>query len=419
MIAALLVTAIVLSLLLLLCTFVQHLYLESLRLRARESAALVFFKETLEDRLGLKTDTGALAFSLVKHTLLLLLGIVFLAAAIPGVALGLAILEAAVFSFLVMVACAYLGPQLLYRKTGGTWLLPLLPLLKLLALIARPFTILFGFLQSLAELGEPEAKRDENGRSNEDIDALISAGEEEGIFEKDDRRLIESVVAFGDKTVREVMTPRPNIVAISKDETLEGLRQLVINEQYSRIPVFENSIDQIIGFIHVRDMFEIEAEDRDKVPLAQLIRPIKSVPETKPVHDLFREMQEDGTHMAVVIDEYGNTAGLATMEDLVEEVFGEIRDEHEPTRDIEKIAENTYLVSGSFDLDHLYDLLHFRPEEETESTTVGGLVAEWLGRVPQPGEAVEREGIRLEVVAGNEFRVDRVRISKSPGTVNA
>lgn len=268
-------------------------------------------------------------------------------------------------------------------------------------------------------MGEPEAKRDENGRSNEDIDALISAGEEEGIFEKDDRRLIESVVAFGDKTVREVMTPRPNIVAISQDETLEGLRQLVINEQYSRIPVFENSIDQIIGFIHVRDMFEIEAEDRDKVPLAQLIRPIKSVPETKRVHDLFREMQEDGTHMAVVIDEYGNTAGLATMEDLVEEVFGEIHDEHEPTRDIEKIAENTYLVSGSFDLDHLYDLLHFRPEEETESTTVGGLVAEWLGRVPQPGEAVEREGIRLEVVAGNEFRVDRVRISKSPGTVNA
>ena len=143
------------------------------------------------------------------------------------------------------------------------------------------------------------------------------------------------------------------------------------------------------------------------------MRPIRFVPETKPVHDLMREMQQDGAHMVIVVDEYGNTAGLATMEDLVEEILGEIRDEHEPDRDVKLDRQGNYLVSGSFDLDRLRDLLGFRPEEKTESTTVGGLAAEWLGRVPEVGEAVERDGIRIEVLAGNELRVEQVRVSRA------
>jgi CBS domain containing-hemolysin-like protein len=123
-------------------------------------------------------------------------------------------------------------------------------------------------------------------------------------------------------------------------------------------------------------------------------------------------MQQTGAHMAIVVDEYGNTAGLATMEDMVEEIVGEIRDEHEPQLDVEQDDEGAYIVSGSFDLDHLRELLEFRVQNDTESTTVGGLVTEWLGRVPQPGEAVERDGIRIEVLAGNELRVEQVRISK-------
>src|SRR5262249_2936316 len=144
-----------------------------------------------------------------------------------------------------------------------------------------------------------------------DIEALITAGEEEGIIEKDDRKLIESVVAFGDKTVREVMTPRPKIVAIEADRSLEDLRELAIHEQYSRIPVYESTIDRIIGFVHVRDMFELDEGDRAGRNVRELVRPIRLVPETKPVNDLLREMQEAGGHMAIVIDEYGNVAGLA------------------------------------------------------------------------------------------------------------
>ncbi len=138
------------------------------------------------------------------------------------------------------------------------------------------------------------------------------------------------------------------------------------------------------------------------------------VPETKPVNDLMRQMQQENTHMVIVVDEYGNTAGLATMEDLLEVIIGEIRDEHEPDSDVTEDGHGGYIVSGNFDLDRVADLFGiFHREEDIESTTVGGLVSEWLGRVPKAGEFVDRDGVRIEVLASDEFRVEKVRISKS------
>jgi len=405
--------AAVLAVLLALTTYVQLLYLESLRLRMRESAALEHFKEVLEDRIGLKGDRGVLVFSLLKHTMLLLLGVdMFAMVDMQRGPLWGAFLEAGGAAWLVMLVCAYVIPPALYRRASGRWILPVVPLLRLLALLVRPLVGMLEFFQSLARLGHNGETAQEETTPAEHIDALITAGAEEGIIEEDDRKLIQSVVAFGDKRVREVMTPRPNIVGISQESTLEELRQLVINEQYSRIPVFDGDIDHIVGFVHVRDMFELDAEAREARKVKELVRTIRFVPESKPVDDLLREMQADRAHMSIVVDEYGNTAGLATMEDLVEEILGEIRDEHEPARDVVHEPGGSYVVSGSFDLDHLHDLIEFRPESQTESTTVGGLVTEWLGRVPVPGESVERDGVRLEVLAGNDLRVERVRISK-------
>jgi CBS domain containing-hemolysin-like protein len=275
----------------------------------------------------------------------------------------------------------------------------------------RPLTAILGFFQSLVELSEPGTANQEAAAGGQ-IEALISAGEEEGLIEKDDRRLIESVVAFGDKTVREVMTPRPKIVAIEADRSLEDLRELAIRQQYSRIPVYEQSIDHIIGFAHMRDMFELDEADREGRLVRELVRPIRFVPETKPVDDLLREMQEAGAHMAIVIDEYGNVAGLVTMEDMVEEIVGEIHDEHEPERDVKQESEGRFVVPGSLDLDRLHDLIGFRPAEDTESTTIAGLVTEWLGHVPRVGEAAERDGIRVEVLAADELKVEQVRVSK-------
>jgi CBS domain containing-hemolysin-like protein len=401
------------AVLLCLITVVQILYMESVRLRSRDLPALQFFKETLEDRIGVTGDDGVLAFSLIKHTLVVLLGVCFLAARTGDATEAWQnLFEAALFAWLTMLISTYVLAQMLYRKTSGRWLLPLAPVLRLCVLLVRPLTAILGFFQSLVELSEPAKMNDEGPGPSGDIEALISAGEEEGIIEKDDRKLIESVVAFGDKTVREVMTPRPKIVAIEAYRSLKDLRELVIHEQYSRIPVYEGTIDNIVGFVHVRDMFELDEANRLGRRVKELTRPIRFVPESKPVNDLLREMQQDGAHMAIVIDEYGNTAGLATMEDMVEEILGEIHDEHEPERDVLKQPDGSFVVAGSLDLDRLHDLLEFRPPEETESTTIGGLVTEWLGHVPHIGEVIERDGIRLEVLAGDELKVEQVRVSK-------
>lgn len=409
----LILAAVALALFLGLTTLIQTIYMESKRLRTRDPQALEYFREHVEDRIGLSIQRGALTFSLMKHTTLLLLGSVAFALNAGAVSVWQTILEALLMSWLVMITMGYLVPHLLYRRTSGRWLPALVPVFVACAVVARPLTWLMEFLESLAEISEPEEDlREKGANGSEDIEALIDAGTEEGLIGEDDRKLIQSVVAFGDKTVREVMTPRPKIVAIEAGRALEDLRQLVIHEQYSRIPVYEQDIDHIIGFVHVRDMFELNHEERETMKIRDRMREIHRVPETKPVDGLLREMQEDGTHMSVVIDEYGNTAGLATMEDLVEVIVGEIRDEHEPDSDIEQQPDGSFIVAGSFDIDQLKTLVDFRPNVEPESTTVGGLITEWTGRVPQTGERVERNGIRLEVLAGNELRVDRLRITR-------
>jgi CBS domain containing-hemolysin-like protein len=398
-----------------LVTFVQLLYLESMRLRTRDLPSLEFFKETLEDKIGLKIEAGAETFSMFKHTTLVLLGVLFFAWFAGDNPWDAAVFwQAVLAAWLTMIAVAYALPQLLYRRTSGRWLLPLVPVLRAMAWMARPPVALMGFFESLVDLTDSAAAPEEPPTPAENIDALIDAGTEEGLIHEEDRELIQSVVEFGDKVVREVMTPRPKIVAIPASATLEELRTLVINEQYSRIPVYEQNIDQIAGFVHVRDMFEVDEEKRARRLVRELVRPTLFVPETKPVNDLMRQMQQENTHMVMVVDEYGNTAGLATMEDLLEVIIGEIRDEHEPGSDVLEDGHGGYIVSGSFDLDRISDLFEsFHRGEEIESSTVGGLVSEWLGHVPRTGEVAERDGIRIEVLAGDELRVDRVKISKS------
>jgi len=394
-----------------LVTFAQVLYLESMRLRTRDLASLKFFKDTLQDRIGLEGENGGGAFSLLKHSLLIILTLLYLVL-IP------VLWEALLAAWLTMLAVCFALPQLLYRRTSGRWMLAVAPLLRALGMAARPFIALLSFFQSLVELTEDTAREEEPPTPAENIEALISAGTEEGLIGEQDRELIQSVVEFGDKVVREVMTARPNIVAIQADATLEQLRQLVIHEQYSRIPAYEQTIDQVIGFVHVRDMFEVNEDTREDRTVRELVRKVLFVPETKPVHDLMRQMQQENTHMVIVVDEYGNTAGLATMEDLLEVIIGEIRDEHEPDSDVIEDGKGGYIVSGNFDLDRVHDLLDsFHREEDIESTTVGGLISEWLGRVPKAGESVDRDGLRIEVLASDDLRVEQVRLSKSQTTV--
>jgi CBS domain containing-hemolysin-like protein len=184
-------------------------------------------------------------------------------------------------------------------------------------------------------------------------------------------------------------------------------------EQYSRFPAFEGDIDSIAGFVHVRDMFEMEDSERARRTVRDILRPIRTVPESKPVNDLLREMQEEGTHMAAVVDEYGSTAGIVTMEDMVEEIVGEIHDEHEPERDVKTEADGSYVLPGNFDLDRMKELLGYEAPAGTESTTVGGLVTEWMGRVPRAGEEQQKDGIVIKVLMASNLRVDRVRVARA------
>jgi putative hemolysin len=407
-----LVLLLVLLVLIMLFTCIQTLYLEGMRLRTRDLPSLQYFKSDLEPRLNLRSEEGALTFSLWKHTCLVLFGVAVLAQVIDGGTLTFPVLlEGVIGAWLLMMLCAYLIPQILFRRTSGRWIAHMMPFYAAAALAIRPLVLAFSFLHSLLDLTTEEAERGEVPTSAENVEALITAGTEEGLIQEDDRKLIQSVVEFGDKVVREVMTARPNMVAVQADETLEALHQLVVMEQYSRIPVYQSSIDDVIGFVHVRDMFEVAESDRVTRKVRELMRQIRFVPETKPVNDLMREMQQEGAHMVIVVDEYGNTAGLATMEDLVEVILGEIRDEHEPASDVAEDGNGGFIVSGSFDIARVADMLNFKPDEDIESTTIGGLVTEWLGRVPKPGEVIERDGIRVEVLSSDEMRVEQVRLS--------
>lgn len=405
----------VLFALLVLFTSIQTLYLEGMRLRARDFESLQHFKSDIEPRLHLRSEEGALTFSLWKHTCLVFFGVLVVAQVIDGGYMTFPILlEGLAASWLLMVLSSYLIPQLLFRRTSGRWIGPFMPFFSGAALVIRPLVLFLNFLHSLLDVTRQEPVREEPATPAENIETLIAAGTEEGLLEEEDRKLIQSVVEFGDKVVREVMTARPDVVAIEAAATLDNLHKLVVVEQYSRIPVYQTTIDDVVGFVHVRDMFEVAESDRPIRSVRELMRPIRFVPETKPVNDLMREMQQEGAHMAIVVDEYGNTAGLATMEDLVEVILGEIRDEHEPASDVEKDGHGGYIVSGSFDIDRIADILSFRPDEDIESTTIGGLVTEWLGHVPKPGESVERDGIRVEVLASDDMRVEQVRLTPAP-----
>lgn len=396
-----------------LVSLMQRVYQELMRLRLRESAFLDHFREHLEDRIGVRAEQGALAFSLAKHGALVLLASAFtIFTFATDEPFWLAAAEALGTSLLVSFVALYMLPPLLIQRTSGRWLLPFLPFLLAVVWTMRPVEYLLDFVESLAQIGRPLEVNDEGQSQDEHLEAFMEAGEEEGIIEEEDRKLIRSVVEFGDKTVREVMTPRTSMVVVQADRSLAALRQLVIAAQYSRFPVYGEDLDDIVGFVHVRDMFEVGDKDLETRTVRELVRPIRPVPESKPVSRLLKEMQAESTHMAIVVNEYGNTAGLVTLEDVMEEIFGEIRDEHEPEHDVESDSNGGFIVPGSLDLDRLDELFGYQPEPEPESTTVGGMIAEWAGHVPRVGEVVEQDGFLMEVLAGNELRVDKVRVSR-------
>src|SRR5438552_14879432 len=247
--------------------------------------------------------------------------------------------------------------------------------------------------------------------SEEELLAMADVAVEEDVIEREERALIHSIIEFGDTVVREVMVPRPDMVTVAAGTSVRDVMEIAISAGYSRIPAYEQGIDDIVGIVYVKDLIRAQREAADR-PVRELLRPAKFVPETKHVSELMREMQADKFHMAIVVDEYGGTAGLVTIEDLIEELIGEIVDEYdveEPS--IEPLPGGDVRVNGRMPIDEVNELTHAHlPEGDWD--TVAGLVFNLLGHVPTEGEAVEFNGHRLRAEKVQGRRIGRVRISK-------
>jgi len=405
--------------LLTLVSYVDRLYAEMGKFLAREfQENIEAYEGRVEPKLHVSRQRAALSMALLTQLCIAAIGVLIgyvLFMEKRWVVLDL--VQAAVSLVFIIVIFHELLPYLFFVRTRGEWLVHWAAVLRGLIYLALPATLILSFALSVAALSREHAEK-EPEHPSEAVDALIEAGQEEGILEASDRDLIQSVVEFGDKTVREVMTPRPEIVAVPVTTTVEELTELLKKYPYSRIPVYEGDIDHIKGIVYAKDLLQVPDTEAHTKTVRDLMKPeVYFVPETKLGSDLLREMQRDNVRMAIVIDEYGGVAGLVTIEDLVEEIVGEIRDEHE-TAEVVKESDTSYIFNGNTDLDLLEKLLGVRPDEK-EATTVAGLVSELAGHIPKAGEVFEENGLRFEVLESTERRVDRVRVSLQPKQVGA
>jgi putative hemolysin len=397
-----------------LVSYASRLYTEMGKFLSREFQENIEAFETLvEPHLGVSRDKARLSFAILEQ--LMTSAIVIIVA--YGVfrdpnwkAAELA--EAVLFLALVIVVFNRLLPFVFFSRTRGAWLARFILVLRVLIYLSMPVTLVLAFCTSVAALAHEQVEPVPE-TSSEAVDALIEAGQEEGILEESDRRLIQSVVEFGDKTVREAMTPRPEIFAVPGDTTIEKLTEMLKARRFSRIPVYEGTIDKIVGIVVAHDILQIADTEASTRTVRTLVKQdLLFVPESKSVSDLLREMQKDNIRMAVVVDEYGAVAGLVTTEDLVEEIVGELRDEHEAKVDVVREGAEAYVVPGSVGVVRLYDLFGVSVEG-FEATTVGGLVSEIAGRIPQAKETVEAEGLKFEVLASTDRRIERLRIRRA------
>lgn len=295
--------------------------------------------------------------------------------------------------------------------------LPLLFLFSTIGLLANPMYRLVRGLQRQAESEEEVAEEDQQTEDDSELQAFLDVGEEEGIIEEEEGEMIQSIIRFSDRTVVEVMTPRPKIVAIESRATVEQVRDLMIESKYSRLPIYNEQIDNIEGLIYVRDLLRYWAEGETDRPVIDFARrQLYEVPESKPIDDLLREMQKAKAQMALVIDEYGGLAGLVTLEDLIEEIVGEIEDEDEPEPipdEVEITTENEFscIVRGDTEVGKLER--RFEIELATDDfTTVAGLVLNRLGHLPAVGERLELPGLSFEVLEADDRRISRVRVTR-------
>src|SRR5712664_1413178 len=369
---------------------------------------LEIFEAEIEPKLRINRRSGGRTFRILGHFLLAFLvlettrGVVYF---VPGT--WESFVEFCVFLVLEVVIAMHFIPDMLLYRTTGRWLLPLLPLIRGAMWFVWPVRVFLEGAESLARISEYEVEKTEEQRTEEGIEALVEAAEEEGIIEPEQADLIEQVVEFSDKRVREVMTPRPDIVALPAEATLEDLHAKVVETKLNKIPVYEKTLDDIFGVVYSQDLLQIADQD--------LLKRVLFIPETKIGSELLREMRQKGQPLAVVIDEHGTVAGIATVEDLVEEIVGESGNHGKPPApDVVREPDGGLVMRGSMPIDEVEELLGVKFGDKTHEavTTLAGLLSHASGKVPGPGDKIDLADHRFEVLEANQRKVLRVRIRK-------
>ena len=283
--------------------------------------------------------------------------------------------------------------------------------INIISIILKPLVFIFTAISSVViKLFGGDASASDHYITEEELKTIVDVSEEEGVLENTEKEMIFNVFKFGDIQVEDIMIQRVNITALNKDITKEELLDTIKKEQFSRIPVYDETIDNVVGVLNVKDLILLEDESKEFNVMDYTREPFYTF-EFKKVSELFTEMKKTRNHMAVVLDEYGGTVGIVTMEDLVEEFVGDIEDEYDEAKDknIRKIKENEYIVEGSTRIDELSDLLGFEIESE-ELDSVGGLIIDSIGRMPKEKEQIEIENVKFIVEKVKKNSIKKVKI---------
>ena len=300
-----------------------------------------------------------------------------------------------------------ISPKTIAKRSPDAFVFFSAPIISFFEVILFPITIIFKGWQAL--LSKMFKKDDEEGITEEELISIIEEAEEEGDLDADEGTLIKSAIEFNDLEVSDIFTPRIDITAVSKDATKEELSDLFSESGYSRLPVYDGDIDNIIGIVYYKDFYSTAfAED---VSLEDIVKPVIYVALTQPINDLLKELQNKQLHMAIVLDEFGSTAGIVTLEDILEEIVGEIWDEHdEKVEEIKQTAEGEYIISGMASVSKVFDVFDL-DDEEVDATNVNGWAMEVLGKLPEEGEKFTEYGLEVEIISTNGKRVEELKIT--------
>jgi CBS domain containing-hemolysin-like protein len=307
----------------------------------------------------------------------------------------------------IILVFGEISPKTMAKNNPEGFVLFSAPIINFFKFILSPFNFIFnGWQKLLAKLFK---KQDDQGMTEEELISIIEEAEEEGDIDKEESDLIKSAIEFGDLEVGDIFTPRIDITAIPCGATKEEVAKVFTESGYSRLPVYDGSLDNIVGILYYKDFYTVAY--KSSVPLHEIIKSVIYVAKTQPVNELMKELQEKQLHMAVVTDEFGSTAGIVTLEDILEEIVGEIWDEHdEIIEEIKEIGEKEYIVSGKANTEKLFSTLDIDTAEDIEAVTVGGWAMEVLGKIPEVGDGFVDHMLAVEVTEMDGRRVETVHV---------